>query len=369
MNDLFELSTNTVPNMLLDKLTAQNIILLFDADFVSFEAFAAYCIFRAITALYEKSEPKKALYAHLSAKLKDETGVADIVPNDRYARLKRLFHSAQKGRQDLLSRMGIDFTGKDEFRMETSADRRQGYQLSNHQHEQLSRMYDIGLKDIQDIFKLADSKNISYKEFCTRYNRYTTEWLYTHNLAESPIKQIEAAIDFQSFENSTMLEGLYSLATCVLETDDYADSKEVFLWMAEQIFFATGLFSAAIIPISSLQSTGYLPTDSLSFSPLYTLGRHDVLMRGNILRSTDQEWNDQNLFPKLAALNILSYEMTNLIIEKIHLTLSEVEKGFPEFIQTKYPIWNVITENKVWTKEKVLIIRTLLSDIKAIIGM
>ena len=60
-----------------------------------------------------------------------------------------------------------------------------------------SAMYDIGLKDIQDIFKLADSKNISYKEFCTRYNRYTTEWLYTHNLAESPIKQIEAAIDFQ----------------------------------------------------------------------------------------------------------------------------------------------------------------------------
>lgn len=370
MDRLCELSSNIVPNMILDKLTNQNIILLFDADIVPFNAFAAYCIFRAITVLYKQNEPLQSLHAHLSETLKKETGIeaANIVPDDRYALLKRFFSSVLKDRKSFLSRMGLSHVNEKEFLIETSIDRRKGYLLRDHQYKQLSRMHNIGLKSSQDIFKLADSKNISYKEFCDRYDHYTAEWVRTQTLAKSPTEQIKAAIDFQSFENSTMLEGLYSLAICVLDAANSSTSEIDFLGLAEQVFFKSGLFHAGLIPVKDLQSEGYLPTDSFPFLPCYVIGHHDVLMRSNILRSIDQEWDDQNLLQKCAALSVLSCEVTDLIIKEVHLDLPEIEQGFLEFIQKQYPIWNVITENKIWTKEKVKIIRTLLSDTKAIIG-
>lgn len=74
-------------------------------------------------------------------------------------------------------------------------------------------MQALNLRKAKNDFMFADSKNVSYHDFCEKYNQYSIEWLSVRAHAVTPLDQIQAALDFQAFENHLMVEGIYSVAT------------------------------------------------------------------------------------------------------------------------------------------------------------
>lgn len=208
----------------------------------------------------------------------------------------------------------------------------------------------------------ADSKNVSYSDFCEKYNQYSIEWLSVRAHAVTPLDQIQAALDFQTFENHLMVEGIYSAATFAHNQFLLDGNRDRANDVAHKIFFKSGLFQAKCINARKLRLLRYLPprTRPVLFLTTY----HDILMRTRILASTDRRPSYLALCRRYEACSVLSHTIKNQILDEPLLMFKDAQDDFEWFIENQYPIWDVITEKKEWTKEKVRIMRGIIRTAK-----
>lgn len=61
---------------------------------------------------------------------------------------------------------------------------------------------------------------------------------------------------------------------------------------------------------------------------------------------------------------MLSHTIKNQILDEPLLMFKDAQDDFEWFIENQYPIWDVITEKKEWTKEKVRIMRGIIRTAK-----
>lgn len=97
---------------------------------------------------------------------------------------------------------------------------------------------------------------------------------------------------------------------------------------------------------------------------LFLTPYHDILMRTRILASTDSLPSYLALCRRYEACSVLSHTIKNQILGESLLTFKDAQDNFEWFIENQYPIWDVITEEKEWTKEKVRIIRGIIRTAK-----
>lgn len=84
------IALDTVPNLLISKLTDKNMLQLFSADEKQVLDFSAYCVFRAIAELYQRNAQSKSLHAYLQQRQQRETGLTSPVPENQYESAKRI---------------------------------------------------------------------------------------------------------------------------------------------------------------------------------------------------------------------------------------------------------------------------------------
>lgn len=201
--------------------------------------------------------------------------------------------------------MGAPLREDDAYSLHTGEARRRGYPLSDQQNEELQRIKALNLGDEKKFFALADRKNTGYDAFCSRYDSYTNEWVYTRNMAETPTEQMWAAIDFAAFENKLMIEGIHRLATYALRRFPLIADKDAAREYAQTVFMGSGLYYGEQIYTQDLQEPGYLPPNGLEVG--YCTDQHDVLYRSRLLAASKPLPENQRLI--CAARAILSHKV------------------------------------------------------------
>ena len=361
MKSLKKYTLDIVPDYLDRFLTARNMSLLFSAGQKELQEFSAYCVFRAITDIYQQAAPQRALYSHLLQQQEAGSGVHDIVSQADYKAAQRIARKGMQNRKAHAEQMGAPLREDDAYNLHTGEARRKGYPILDQQNEELQRMKALNLGDEKKFFALADSKNIGYDAFCSRYDSYTNEWIYTRNIAETPMEQMWTAIDFAAFENKLMIEGIYHLVTYSLRRFLLIADKDAARENAQTVFMGSGLYQGELIYTENLQELGFLPPNGLKDG--YCTDQHDVLYRSRLLAASKPLPENQRLI--CAARAILSHKVKEHIKEDRQFPSQEkMASDLEWFLQEQYPIWDVLVEHKVWPREKVRVMRSVIKCAK-----
>ena len=159
-----------------------------------------------------------------------------------------------------------------------------------------------------------------------------------------------------------MVEGIYSAATFAHNQFLLDGNRDRANDVAHKIFFQKWP-----IPGQVYKCTKAAPSkvSAAAYTPCLVLTTyHDILMRTRILASTDRRPSYLALCRRYEACSVLSHTIKNQILDEPLLMFKDAQDDFEWFIENQYPIWDVITEKKEWTKEKVRIMRGIIRTAK-----